>query len=338
MTYLRGSNMTFCHECGAKMFDTDKFCKKCGTPNRTDNDEAPPRVSFSNSKNDNIKTSRTAKIYEGNAHTCRHCGESIDSFTSKCPRCGAELRDVKSTNSVKELYNNLNKASTEYEKISLIKTFPIPNSKEDIYEFMIMAVTNFDAEEYRIRGNENCLSAAWLIKIEQCYQKARLSFAGTSELIMLRQKYDDVQAKIGKIKKEQADHEAASGFAILFIIIGIILVVVGFWTTFGWILIVGGVIGYGIAKSEDEEKLKKASAGKFLHPPADHTDLEGDNHKDVVENLKRAGFLFVTEKAVKRDFGGIKGRVAKVSINGVTRFFIDDRFSASSTVVVSYYK
>lgn len=42
---------------------------------------------------------------------------------------------------------NLAQAENDTQKISLIRSFPIPNTKEDVFEFLIMAKTNFSADQ-----------------------------------------------------------------------------------------------------------------------------------------------------------------------------------------------
>ena len=39
---------------------------------------------------------------------CPHCGAEIPAFSDRCPACGSELRDIKATSSVKELFDKIN--------------------------------------------------------------------------------------------------------------------------------------------------------------------------------------------------------------------------------------
>ena len=71
-------------------------------------------------------------------------------------------------------------------KDELIRTFYIPNTKEDIHEFFILALSNIKI------GGIN--TDAWMVKLEQAYQKAELSFGGTSELERIKELYRQAQS------------------------------------------------------------------------------------------------------------------------------------------------
>lgn len=119
--------------------------------------------------------SKRKQEYEGKVVKCPACGENIPSFTAVCPACGHEFRGTHSSDAVSELASKLENAITDMKKVSLIRTFPIPNTREDILEFMILASTNiensFQAE----------LSEAWSVKFEQAYEKAKVLYGDLPE-------------------------------------------------------------------------------------------------------------------------------------------------------------
>lgn len=81
---------------------------------------------------------------------CPHCGAEIPAFSDRCPACGAELQNIKATSSVKELFDKINqieksgedRAIVKNKKITLISTFPVPNTREDLLEFLTQAAPN----------------------------------------------------------------------------------------------------------------------------------------------------------------------------------------------------
>ena len=172
----------FCTKCGHKLRDEAKFCESCGTP----------------TVDRGSKMGRTT--YEGAIHKCSVCGETLKSFEIVCPACGAELRDVKSSSTLKEFAEKLERADSDVQRIIIIKNHPIPNTKEDIFEFMVLASTNFDAVYYATHLHEDDVSDAWLIKIEQCYAKARLAFGSDPD-------FDKIESIYNKIKRECAEQE-----------------------------------------------------------------------------------------------------------------------------------
>ena len=117
--------MAFCIKCGKKLDDEANFCANCGT--------AIHNTFSSNGR----KT-----VYDGEIHKCPNCGEIIGSFITNCLVCGYELRGVNSSNNVQEFAARLDCIQTESKKISFIGSFPVPNTKEDIFEFLILASTN----------------------------------------------------------------------------------------------------------------------------------------------------------------------------------------------------
>lgn len=205
--------MAFCTNCGEQLKDGAKFCNECG-------------ASVDGSGNQRKIT------YEGEIHKCPNCGEILNSFLINCPSCGYELRGTKSSNSVHEfamkleqieanretikaksiigkMYGNDGQLSkTDEQKIGLIRSFSIPNNKEDISEFMILAASNIDMKLYGL-GNQGVLTAsqravsdAWMAKFEQAYQKAKLSFGNSPDFENINAVYEQ---KIKEIKRKKLE-------------------------------------------------------------------------------------------------------------------------------------
>ena len=80
---------------------------------------------------------------------CPNCGKQVPPMTLKC-ECGYEFTKAKAISSVQELVEkidliNLDRSSiSEREKkiCDTIELFPVPNTKEDILEFMSLATSN----------------------------------------------------------------------------------------------------------------------------------------------------------------------------------------------------
>lgn len=166
--------MPFCSNCGNQIANSDKFCIKCGTPIQRNS-------SIWSSSNDR-KVS-----FAGEIKKCPNCGEIINSFTPNCPSCGYELRNTKTTNYILEFSKKIEAANSSKQKDDLIRHFVMPNTKEDIYEFMILAATNLEA------GGDN--TDAWLIKLEQAHQKAKIVFDNSPEIKYLDELYNNATRK-----------------------------------------------------------------------------------------------------------------------------------------------
>lgn len=174
--------MAFCINCGQELADGAKFCANCGKT--TDN---------------NTSSSQRKTVYDGEIHKCPNCGEVLGAFVVNCPSCGYEIRGGNTSSSAREFAIRLADVASDEQKITLIKSFQIPNSKEDILEFMVVASTNFDASA-SLSGNEmnKIVSDAWLSKVEQSYQKAVLLFFNDSDFSKIQNVYDKVCDKIKK--------------------------------------------------------------------------------------------------------------------------------------------
>lgn len=164
--------MPFCIKCGQQLADEAKFCSACGTT--TNNDNAKRKT-----------------VYDGELHKCPNCGELIKSFTTVCPTCSYELRNVITNSPVEALAKKVEMATSLDDKIELIANFYVPNTKEDIYDFFILAVSNLEDKRYDTDD-------AWRAKLEQTYHKAKLSFGNTAEFEYLEKLYTRTRKEVKK--------------------------------------------------------------------------------------------------------------------------------------------
>ena len=144
--------MAFCSNCGHQLTEGAKFCFNCGT-----------KVNIEEPSQDDLRK----VAYDGEIHKCPNCGDILDAYESVCKACGYEQRGSKATSSVHELAVRLQKieetrltnsnnsgfgfnrgSEIDQQKISLIRSFVIPNTKEDILEFAVLAASNVDASAY----------------------------------------------------------------------------------------------------------------------------------------------------------------------------------------------
>lgn len=161
--------MGFRIKCGHALAEGAHFCGNCGVAIGEAHTESEQRKS----------------VYDGELHKCPNCAEMLNSFMSSCPSCGYELRGSKSKSRVDELATKLELAESAEQKISIIRNFYVPNTKEDIYEFVILATSNMNSYDYDYE--------AWEAKLQQAYQKATLSFGDTQEFHYIHQLYTQTQ-------------------------------------------------------------------------------------------------------------------------------------------------
>ena len=207
--------MSYCLKCGTKLVDGAKFCQKCGT-----------------AVNEDVYTNEAKRQqeYVGKIYKCPNCGEVLKSFVRNCPSCGFELRGAKATSAVREFalkleaiearreyekpkgffsaaQNQINISKTDEQKINLIQNFSVPNTKEDMLEFMILATSNINTKSYdfsnsSISKGEKAITDAWNSKIRQVYEKAKKSYGDAADFETIQELYDKCNLEIKNAKKK----------------------------------------------------------------------------------------------------------------------------------------
>ena len=194
-------------------------------------------------------------VYEGNVHKCPHCHETLNSFTGVCPSCGSEIRDSKTSNAVREfslkleaiessrpvqnmsfkkvLANQHQISETDQHKINLIRSFAIPNNKEDILEFLVLASSNINERRDSIweplNESEKAVSDAWKAKFEQAYEKAKLLFGSSRE-------FQNIEHFYKNKNKQIKDKKFKSVFSYIAFFVGIFVAIFIMFGIMKWII------------------------------------------------------------------------------------------------------
>lgn len=231
----------YCHNCGKEVPDNIKFCSECG-------------AELTNNK-------ILKKKYDGEIRKCPNCGETLKAFETKCSTCGYEIRNSKASNAIEEFAKQLNDIegykserrvnlktlifgnygydSDETKKINelksnFIKNYAIPNNKEDLYEFLIMAVSNLDTN-YLVKKMKELgvnketyigykkLNEAWYVKMKQAYEKAKLAFDNDEDFNHISEMFLEKQKEINSAKKSKLIKKIVIwGVVIILFILGTI--------------------------------------------------------------------------------------------------------------------
>ena len=204
--------MAYCSNCGAQVDDNAKFCGVCGNKM-----SAIPQTP---------KTNARKTTYDGTIHKCPNCGVGLASFVKNCPECGYELRGTDGVESVSDFARRYASVTSNDKKVDLIRTFVIPNTKEDILEFAILASSNIDTTAYTkdniiVSGglSQQDVSEAWMAKFEQAYQKATLMLSDTPECKKIEELYFKKKGELDSIKRKAAFSKKKKG--ILTAILGV---------------------------------------------------------------------------------------------------------------------
>lgn len=150
----------------------------------------------------------------GDVKKCPTCGAMIQSFTTKCPECGFEFRNVEANCSIQRLFALLIEAEANSKedakgllgglgraygdmfsrsfggtkdtrkKKAIIQNFPIPNTKDDILEFLTLALPLAKKPKFFDTSKERYeMYPVWKAKCEQIIMKARFSMKDDPETL-----------------------------------------------------------------------------------------------------------------------------------------------------------
>lgn len=227
--------MPFCTKCGNKLEDDDVFCGVCGTAvpltgivGEGDEDEEPepvaepePAAEAEPAAKPEPKAAEPSR--ESQVKRCPACGEVVSLNDFVCKACGHELRRV-TDGSINDLYRRLEQLEaartkdegetkdgiprTDALKANAIRYFPIPNTKQDLLEFLVMAKANSQESD---SDYEEVVLEAWKSKFDQAYDKAEALFGE-----------DEDFSKFEKIKGRSHENKL-SGNAMKLVMVAIIL-------------------------------------------------------------------------------------------------------------------
>lgn len=145
---------------------------------------------------------RPAKEKLGNIVTCPACGAHVPGGTAVCPECGHEFRNIEANRSVQRFAEGLQTINDKMsDSVGLgnivagsfgmrakkspieqyITTFPVPNTSDDLLEFLSFVQGQAKKHDLSQLGSSNSPEyiqehAYWGL-FEKCINKAKISFA-----------------------------------------------------------------------------------------------------------------------------------------------------------------
>lgn len=219
----------FCSNCGTKLNEGSKFCHGCGAAVGTvvpqPQVQTPPPVQQEPNR------SERQQEYVGKVLKCPHCGGVITETTAICPSCGMQITGRAAVYSIQAFKEQLMEIEShrkktfggmfgvyatadpaDKQKLTLIRNFPIPNTIDDILEFMMLAIANIDVKlskkswansgqsmEVLAMEMPRVISNAWVAKMEQVYKKAEIVFPNEPAFAGIQKMYFDKMKEL-KIK------------------------------------------------------------------------------------------------------------------------------------------
>ena len=182
----------------------------------------------------------------GEVRKCPNCGAQVKGGSAVCTECGYVFTNVSANSSAEKLQAKLDEFNRRQEqradsrgylrtvfdsntsrwkqKMEIISTFPVPNTREDLLEFLTMLQPGADATGSHDGGtsdSEDMSYAYWLL-YTNCINKAKLSFPNDNDFQYYFQTYEKQLQKtkgiIGYVRCHKQGAQVLLGFLLLFII------------------------------------------------------------------------------------------------------------------------
>jgi len=162
----------------------------------------------------------------GNVKKCPACGASVKAMELVCSECGHEYTKLKGNSTVLELVSKIDQIELEKleatrfldsvkkfekqqefesRKKQVILNYPVPNSKEDILEFLTYSISKVTSSS----GLDN----PWAAKADEIVMKARILFKNDIEILSVLEKYE------ADLKKRKKGPLIAILLVVLFIVL-----------------------------------------------------------------------------------------------------------------------
>lgn len=222
----------FCSNCGTKLSQNSKFCHNCGAAVGTvKQEETVPPIPQPQQQVQQGHYKERQQEFVGKVLKCPNCGAVISETTAVCPDCGMRITGKAAISSIEQfkkelmeldnsrmgglkgvLFDRMLVDPADERKVTLIKNFPIPNSVDDIIEFMLLAIANIDVGLSKGKWDKNVandtiytikrtISNAWVAKMIQAYNKAEITFPNDPAFKKIQKLYFDKALELKIIKK-----------------------------------------------------------------------------------------------------------------------------------------
>ena len=186
----------------------------------------------------NISTSfavpKSNKYKYGDIRTCPQCGAVFPSIAGVCQECGYEIVGVNANHSSQKLAEILNTISNSKQKedakwmamAAAVSSFPIPNTKEDLFEFAIVMQSKMMD---KVGPSEDAsLMIAYFGKYKECMAKIKTLYHTDTYFEELLLSYNNNVKKAKRAIWWQSYGQLFFGLSLLFapmVICGIITLI-----------------------------------------------------------------------------------------------------------------
>ena len=173
--------MKKCPHCGTPISSFRTTCQECGYEFRNLEAVKSAAVLFEQIKSLEMEKTRELALHENNKNKQLEAFGGVYSSERRKERDDLTRRLNESGKAIVKKFSEA--------KISLIKLYTVPNTKQDLIEFLTMAVAavsindNDDDDDYDVNGVLRKEGEAWLKKTDQIYQKILIVAADDNETL-----------------------------------------------------------------------------------------------------------------------------------------------------------
>ena len=237
----------------------------------------------------------------GDVRKCPACGAIVPSMAAKCPECGYEFTNVEANSSTRLLMQKIDEIQAQYAELTAnvdnkdestirtrgyqvkrqlndrtaqrIQNFPIPNTREDLIEFLTLCIGNSKADSIMLDGNDP-VTPAWRKKLQQVIAKVKVALPNDQQAQELIEEYEGKRENSKKKGKKIA--------------IGIVVLIV-----------VACLIALLVPKEMSPKEQVKALSEQVVEM-VNKGDLDGAktslNNVTIPEEFQKEGTSYVTEQ------------------------------------------
>ena len=166
-----------------------------------------------------IKQSAPKSGKYGDVRKCPACGAIVGAFVGVCEECGYEFSNIAANASAQKFYEVLSNEEDYEKQLKIIETFPIPNAKADLLEFLTALkprVLDTSDSEY---------AAAYLKKYSECIEKAKATFPNDKLLREFVDDFDNLKSQLKKNERKDVTIGIVGAFLPLFLAITLPLLI-----------------------------------------------------------------------------------------------------------------
>ena len=237
----------------------------------------------------------------GDVRKCPACGAIVPSMAAKCPECGYEFTNMEANSSTRLLMQKIDEIQAQYAELTanvdnkdesairtrgyqvkrqlndrtaqLIQNFPIPNTREDLIEFLTLCIGNSKADSVMLDGNDP-VTPAWRKKLQQVIAKVKVALPNDQQAQELIDEYEGKRENSKKKGKKIA--------------IGIVVLIV-----------IALLIAFLVPKEMSPKEQVKALSEQVVEM-VNKGDLDGAktslNNVTVPEEFQKEGTAYITEQ------------------------------------------